>query len=156
MLFLRKSYFNKLVYVALTSISMFMIMPYSPVLGQTIETREVQPPGDQVGRVNPNQPIKIEIANGSNKSVQFILTEPVSTLRRLSPNGQISFGTTHTNYLAPPTYLLAYPNEQEIGINLYVISTENNIVKVVVSEQRSQIPGNRNLSIEADGGVYVF
>jgi len=111
---------------------------------------------DRVGQVNPNRPIRIEILNAGDTSVIFSLTEPVSTQRQLPPRGEISFGTTHTSFLPPPIYLLAYPETTEIGINLYVVSTANNVIEIVVGEQISDIPGERALAIEEDGSIYIF
>lgn len=111
---------------------------------------------EQVGQVDPNRPIRIEILNAGDASVIFSLTEPVSTQRQLPPRGEIAFGTTHTSFLPPPVYLLAYPETTEIGVNLYVVSTANNVIEIVVGEQISDIPGGRALTIEEDGSIYIF
>ena len=111
---------------------------------------------ERVGQVNPNRPIRIEILNAGDASVIFSLTEPVSTQRQLPPRGEIAFGTTHTSFLPPPVYLLAYPETTEIGVNLYVVSTANNVIEIVVGEQISDIPGGRALTIEEDGSIYIF
>lgn len=121
------------------------------------DAEEVTAPPEEfrVGQVDPDRPIRIEITNGSDEAVLFEMTQPVSAQRELPPFGEIAFGTTHTSFLPPPVYLLAYPSEPEIGVNLYVTSIEDNVIEMVVSEQLSDIPGDRILEILADGSVYA-
>lgn len=112
-----------------------------------------------VGQLNPSRPIRIDVVNGGDVPIIFEITQPSVIQRELPPNGTISFGTTHTSYLPPPVILLAYPpseNLEDIGINLYVVSVENNIVEVVVSEQLSDIPGDRSIEIDTNGFVYSY
>ena len=109
-----------------------------------------------LARVDPDSPIRIDVVNGGELPIMFELTEPIVLQRELPPLGEISFGTTHTSYLPPPLSLLAYPLEDEIGINLYVVSAEDNVIEVVVSEQLSDIPGGRSMVITETGGIYLF
>jgi hypothetical protein len=110
----------------------------------------------QVGQVNPNQPIRIEVTNAGSLDLMFSLTQPISTERRVSAGEEIAFGSTSTSFLPPPVYLVAYPEVSEVAVNMYVLSTEGNVVEVVVGEQLGYLPGGRTLTIESDGSVYVF
>lgn len=111
---------------------------------------------NRVGQVNPRRPIRIEITNAGEADTIFSLSQPISAERRAPVGETIAFGSTQNSYLPPPVYLMAYPEETEIAINIYVLSTTNNVVKVVVGQQLSDIPGGRTLTIEPDGSVYVF
>jgi hypothetical protein len=122
-----------------------------PRLGQ-IDFRDEEP----VGQLAPDRPIRIDVINGGDATVTFELTQPRVLRRELPPQGEISFGTTHTSYLPPPVYLLAYPSDPEIGINLYIVSVVDNVVEVVVSEQISDIPGDRTIEITPTGAVYAY
>jgi len=129
-------------------------IPSDQVIGQ-VNFRGASPDG----QLNPNRPIRIDVVNGGDIPIMFELTQPSVLQRELPPNGTISFGTTHTSYLPPPVILLAYPpsdNPEDIGINLYIVSVENNIVEVVVSEQLSDIPGDRSIEIDTAGFVYSY
>ncbi|WP_088889910.1 hypothetical protein [Leptolyngbya ohadii] len=110
----------------------------------------------KVGQVNPNRPIRIEITNAGQLDLEFALTQPVSAQRRLPAGGEIAFGSTSTSFLPPPVYLMAYPEESEIAVNMYVLSTDRNVVEVVVGQQAGILPGGRTLTIDSDGSVYVF
>jgi hypothetical protein len=125
-------------------------------MGMRPSVEIAQGANSRVGQVNPNRPIRIEITNAGEADTIFSLSQPISAERRAPVGETIAFGSTQTSYLPPPVYLMAYPEETEIAVNIYVLSTTNNVVKVVVGQQLSDIPGGRTLTIEADGSVYVF
>ena len=128
---------------------------FESVVAQTASPEDpfAEPP---LARVDPDSPIRIDVVNGGELPIIFELTEPIALQRELPPLGEISFGTSHTSYLPPPLSLLAYPLEDEIGINLYVVSAEDNVIEIVVSEQLSDIPGGRSMVITETGGIYLF
>jgi len=128
-----------------------------PSLAQEQASPQIaQSADDRVGQINPNAPIRIDIANAGDLDIVFSLSQPVSASRVAPAGGEISFGTTHTSFLPPPVYLLAYPEETEIAVNFYVLSTANNIIEIVIGEQLSDVPSGRTLTIEPDGSVYIF
>jgi len=111
--------------------------------------------GDPVALVNPEQPIQIEVVNAGSAPITCQLTQPPTDNRRVIPGSNVTFGTTHTSYLPLPVNLLVSPEEQNVGLGLAVTVSEN-VVKVVVDEARSDIPGSTSMRISLDGGIYVY
>jgi len=140
--------------VALAGIAHAEVLPPSPQNPTSLQIAQSE--ADRAGQVDPNKPIRIEIANAGGVDIMFSLTQPVSATRRLPAGGEIAFGTTHTSFLPPPVYLIAYAEMTEVAINFYVLSTDNNVVEVVVGGQYSDVPAGRTLTIEPNGDVYVF
>lgn len=116
---------------------------------------QVAQAGDPVASVNPDRPIQIEVANAGGAVVTSRLTQPPTDDRRVVPGSSVSFGTTHTSYLPLPINLLVSPEAQDIGLSLYV-SAQDNVVRVVVAQARSDVPGSTSVRIAPDGGVYVY
>lgn len=111
--------------------------------------------GDSVASVVPDRPIQIEVVNAGGVPITARLTQPPTDDRRVVPGNSVTFGTTHTSYLPLPINLLVTPEAQDIGLSLYV-TAENNVVKVVVAQARSDIPGSTSMRIAPDGGIYVY
>ncbi|MGP1382345.1 MAG: hypothetical protein ACTS2F_02240 [Thainema sp.] len=144
--------------IAIAAVATDTSQPHTsqPHTSQADAAHMAQSVREPVGRIDPDQPIRIDIVNGGDLEVLFELTQPGTIRRTLPPNGEISFGSTRTSFLPPPVYLAIDPSLNDVGINLYVVSTANNVVEVVVSEQTSMIPGAITLSIEPNGFVYVY
>lgn len=110
---------------------------------------------EPVASVDPSRPIQIEVVNAGGVPITCRLTQPATDDRRVLPDGQVTFGSTRTSYLPLPINFLASAEEQNIGLSLYV-TAENNVVRVVVAQARSDIPGSTSVRIDANGGVYVY
>lgn len=121
----------------------------------TPQTPVTQNAGQPVASVVPDQPIQIEITNAGGVPVTSQLTQPPTDARRVTPGNTVTFGTTHTSYLPLPINLLISPEQQDIGLSLYV-TVEGNVVKVVVAQARSDVPGSTSMRIAPEGGIYVY
>ncbi|MEM8603898.1 MAG: hypothetical protein AAGF24_08700 [Cyanobacteria bacterium P01_H01_bin.121] len=121
----------------------------APILAQSFN----RPPD---GRINPDLPIKITITNAGNTVVEAQLTQPASSERPIAPGRSVSFGTTHTSYLPLPLYMVVNPTVQDLRVDLDIVSTTGNTINLVVREQGGNIPGDRSLSINEAGAIYVF
>jgi hypothetical protein len=108
-----------------------------------------------VGYVNPNQPIQIEVVNAGGVPIRCRLTLPATDERTVAPGGRTTFGSLNTSYLPVPIYFLAFPENNDIGLSLYVI-TEGNRVEVVMAQARSEVPGSTAMNIDPDGGIYIY
>jgi hypothetical protein len=122
-------------------------------LNSTIDI--AQNAGQPVASINPSRPVQIEVVNAGGAPVTCRLTQPPTDDRRVLPGSSVTFGSTQTSYLPLPIYFLISPEEANIGLSLYV-STEANLIRVVVAEARSDIPGSTSLRVDANGGVYVY
>lgn len=133
-----------------------LLSPIAVVALPALSTIQLaQNAGDPVALVDPDQPIQIEIVNAGGAPITCRLTQPPTDDRRVVPGSNVTFGTTHTNYLPLPINLLVSPEEQNVGLGLSVTVSEN-VVKVVVDEARSDIPGSTSMRISLDGGIYVY
>lgn len=111
--------------------------------------------GDPVDSVVPDRPIQIEVVNAGGVPITCRLTQPPTDDRRVVPGSSVTFGTTHTSYLPLPLNLLVSPEAQDIGLSLYV-TAEDNVVRVVVAQARSDVPGSTSVRIAPAGGIYVY
>lgn len=108
-----------------------------------------------VGAINPNAPVRIEVVNAGGATILCRLTLPATDERTVEPGESVTFGSLTTSYLPLPINFLAYPEDQDIGLSLYV-TTEGNNVKVVVAEARSDLPGTIAMNVGLDGGIYLY
>lgn len=146
-------YFASMPVVAVVAMSLLPIVAVALPLPSTIHV--AQNAGDPVALVDPNQPIQIQVVNAGGAPITCRLTQPPTDDRRVVPGSNVTFGSTRTSYLPVPINLLVSPEQQNIGLSLYV-TVEKNAVKVVVAEARSDIPGSTSMRISLDGGIYVY
>lgn len=108
-----------------------------------------------VGAIDPSEPVLIEVVNAGGVPILTRLTLPATEERLVAPGDTITFGSLATSYLPLPINFLAYPEEQDVGLSLYVL-TEGNTVRVVVGQARSEVPGSTAMNIDALGGIYIY
>jgi hypothetical protein len=110
---------------------------------------------ERIGRVNPAQPIRIEIINGGDLTIAAALVQPASAERQIAPDSQTAFGSTTTSYLPLPINLIVYPQGDGIGLSVDVL-VEGNVITVIVSEQLSGDSGALSLSVDENGNVLLI
>lgn len=146
------------VFLSVVTIVGVALLPLSVTTSSMLPAAAIdiaQNAGDAIASVDPDRPIQIEVVNAGGVPVTSKLTQPPSSDRRVTPGNSVTFGTTHTSYLPLPINLLVSPETQDIGLSLYV-SAAGNVVRVVVAQARSDIPGSTSVRIATDGGIYVY
>ncbi|GAB4374872.1 MAG: hypothetical protein Kow00121_19880 [Elainellaceae cyanobacterium] len=123
----------------------------SPIAPIEIAQIEIAP----VARVNPDRPIQIRVENATSIPIRSRLTQPASAERTIAAGDSTSFGSTTTSYLPLPINLLVYPEQNNVGLALYV-DTEENLVRVVIAAAASDTPGSTSMRIAPTGGIYIY
>lgn len=127
----------------------------APTLQASAEPLLIAQSNVAVGAIDPGAPVFLEVVNAGSVPVLTRLTLPATEERRIAPGDTVTFGSLATSYLPLPINFLAYPEEQDIGLSLYVL-TEGNTVRVVIGQARSEVPGSTAMNIDALGGIYIY
>jgi hypothetical protein len=147
-----KTRFAVIVAIAMAAAGVGAIAPFSwPALSQSLD----QAAEASQRQLDPTLPIRIEVVNAGNTAITCVLTQPASAERQLAPGARTSFGTVTTSYLPLPINFLAYASNTQIGLSSD-LTIEGNVVTIVISEQRSETPGDIAMNIDPDGYIYFY
>lgn len=100
-----------------------------------------------VARVNPSQPVQMQLINRTDLPLDYMLTS-AKVSQRLAPNGEINIPVS--DY---PAYLMVYPTVQRVNIQFKVTEKEN----MAVIEVIPTVPSQSQLSVTIDqtGAIYT-
>ncbi|MBD2503320.1 Spy/CpxP family protein refolding chaperone [Anabaena azotica] len=101
-----------------------------------------------VARINPHQPLQLEVINQTNVPLQYGLTND-------SPKTLLPGNFAAMNYVALPSNVLIYPSRQEASLK-YNVSKIGNTTIVQVRQIAGETPGDGSLTINRTGAVYVY
>ena len=150
-----KTRFAVIVAIAMAAAGVGAIAPFSwPALSQSLD-QAAEASQRPIGQLNPTLPIRIEVVNAGNTAITCVLTQPASAERQLAPGARTYFGTVTTSYLPLPINFLAYASNTQIGLSSD-LTIESNVVTIVISEQRSETPGDIAMNIDPDGYIYFY
>jgi serine/threonine-protein kinase len=99
-------------------------------------------------RVNPDQPLQLEVTNETNLPLQYGLTTD-------SPEQILPGSSAVMNSVSLPADVLIYPSVPESGLK-YDVTAIDNIVFVKVRQVASDAPGDGSLVINRTGAIYIY
>lgn len=122
----------------------------APAWTQTPPPRTFQPgPWQPVARVNPRQPIRVQLTNRTGIPVEYILTTQTG-FRQLAP-GQ----TAQLSGFSLPAYLNINPTRDRTIIT-YRISVNPETNTATVEIHPSPTAGLHSINIDGTGAIYVY
>ncbi|MBD2451945.1 hypothetical protein H6G76_33460 [Nostoc sp. FACHB-152] len=101
-----------------------------------------------VARINPTQPLNLEVINQTNVPLQYGLT--TTATKTVLPGN-----AAEMNYISAPSNVLIYPSQQEASLK-YNVSKIGNTTIVKVHQVASDTPGDGSLAINRTGAIYVY
>jgi len=99
-------------------------------------------------RVNPDQPLQLEVINETNLPLQYGLTTD-------SPEQIFPGSSAVMNSVSLPADVLIYPSVPELNLK-YDVTAIDNIVLVKVRQVASDAPGDGSLVINRTGAIYIY
>ena len=99
-------------------------------------------------RVNPDQPLQLEVTNETNLPLQYGLTTD-------SPEQILPGSSAVMNNVSLPADVLIYPSVSESGLKYDVMAIDNTVF-VNVRQVASDAPGDGSLLINRTGAIYIY
>ncbi|BAZ49322.1 hypothetical protein NIES4103_19340 [Nostoc sp. NIES-4103] len=101
-----------------------------------------------VARINPHQPLQVEVINQTHIPLQYGLT--TDSAKTLLPGN-----VAEMSYISLPTDVLIYPSQQEASLRYHVTKVGNTTI-VKVRQLASDTPGDGSLAINRTGAIYIY
>ncbi len=102
-----------------------------------------------VDRVNPNNPITVNINNQSGIVIEYSLTTSPLGTRSLAENGN-----TQLTNLPIDSYIIVNPQSSSAPIQLSLMA-DNNIVNLTV-QRSSDFSGQSTVHLHSTGAIYIY
>ncbi|MEL7037160.1 MAG: hypothetical protein AAFO04_16280 [Cyanobacteria bacterium J06592_8] len=128
-----------------------MITPSNQLIAQEQDPAPTYQPGfwQPVARVNPNEPITVNIKNQSGVTIEYSLTTgPMET--RVLANGS----ETQLASLPKDSYIIINPKSSSMTLK-HEITTDNNTVYITV-EADSDFSGESTVHLHPTGAIYKY
>lgn len=137
---LKRKMVATIVALASSSVALTSVVP-------THVAAQPQPAFAPVARVEPTQPVRLQLINRSNQPVDFILVTQTNS-RRLAAGS-----TTQLSNFPLPAYLNINPIRDRTAVR-YAVSAKSNTATIEIFS--ADYGGNRSLNIDQTGGIYIY
>ena len=130
-----------------------ILMPIltAPSLAEDPPAKTYQPGFWQpVARVNPQQPVRVNLINKTSSGLNYSLTTGEIGTRQVAAGN-----TTELTNLPKEAYLVINPQTPSISIRFKIEVVGNNMVKITATPSPDP-SGESTINIQSNGGIYKY